>query len=492
MNKIFVSAFFTFCILFSIISTSGNNLLINDSKTNEIIMDDLIGYFGIGNTVDCWLYEFELNAPGDKTCTCNEGFVTFVKSGSWTNYGNIIAFLTYNGNSGFVEIDPISCNVNFICDTTRNFNSLAYDHINDILYGSSDNNYLYKMDLETCEQEQIGPFGGGVLYMIGMSFDSEGVLYGWDLGNDALWTIDTETGEATQVGHLGISINYGGDGHFCFENDILYISANTGVGMCLYECDEDTGACSFIGCFGEDTYSNLLAIPYECIDTTPPKTTISFNPPEPNGCNGWYTSNINVTLNATDDISGVREIHYKVADAEWEIFYGNSIVITLDYDCLEDGLIEYYAVDFENNVEDTNSFCCIDIDQIPPDLSLTYEVLGWSPFKGWEFQFTGNGMDNCSGMDRVEFYFNNELQETVSGSGPEYVWTLFYFPIHGAIFRVTAWDQACNFASLEVKGSDISSHFKSNSITRYSNNIWVKWFLYRFQNLEVFLREMTF
>jgi hypothetical protein len=34
-------------------------------------------------------------------------------------------------------------------------------------------------------------------------------------------------------------------------------------------------------------------------DTTPPVTTISFNPPEPDGENGWYVSNVTVILNAS-------------------------------------------------------------------------------------------------------------------------------------------------------------------------------------------------
>ena len=42
---------------------------------------------------------------------------------------------------------------------------LAYDPINYKLYGSSDDNYLYKIDQYTGEQDQIGPFGGGVLYI---------------------------------------------------------------------------------------------------------------------------------------------------------------------------------------------------------------------------------------------------------------------------------------------------------------------------------------
>ena len=43
-------------------------------------------------------------------------------------------------------------------------------------------------------------------------------------------------------------------------------------------------------------------------DTTPPVTTHNLDPPEPNGLNDWYVSDVTVTLNATDDLSGVKEI----------------------------------------------------------------------------------------------------------------------------------------------------------------------------------------
>lgn len=41
-------------------------------------------------------------------------------------------------------------------------------------------------------------------------------------------------------------------------------------------------------------------------DTTPPVTTLSFDPPTPDGLNGWYVSNVTITLNATDNQSGVN------------------------------------------------------------------------------------------------------------------------------------------------------------------------------------------
>lgn len=41
--------------------------------------------------------------------------------------------------------------------------------------------------------------------------------------------------------------------------------------------------------------------------TTPPVTILSLNPPESDGDNGWYLSDVAVTLNATDDITNITE-----------------------------------------------------------------------------------------------------------------------------------------------------------------------------------------
>ena len=158
-------------------------------------------------------------------------------------------------------------------------------------------------------------------------------------------------------------------------------------------------------------------------DTTPPITTISFNPPNPDGENGWYVSNVTVTLNATDD-SGVNITKYRIDDSIW---YNYTEPFILDFDG-EDILIEFYSIDNAGNQEEVKS-ASIDIDKTKPQISLCYEVTGGNPITGYEFTFTATATDDTSGMNRVEFYINNELQETVNGSGPVYQWEVHYPPL---------------------------------------------------------------
>ncbi|UCF49607.1 MAG: PQQ-like beta-propeller repeat protein, partial [Thermoplasmatales archaeon] len=141
------------------------------------------------------------------------------------------------GSGVLYGIDPYNdCEMWVIGGGGTGMNALAYDPITHKMYGSSDNNFLYEIDPVTGEQELIGPFGSGVMYMIGMAFDADGTLYGWDL-SDRFWTIDTETGEATEIGPIGININYACDGEFHKESNILYIPTLDG----LYAIDMDTG-----------------------------------------------------------------------------------------------------------------------------------------------------------------------------------------------------------------------------------------------------------
>ena len=154
-------------------------------------------------------------------------------------------------------------------------------------------------------------------------------------------------------------------------------------------------------------------------DTTPPVTTHTLDPPEPDGLNGWYVSDVNVTLNATDDMSGVKEIKYRINNGSVQTITGDSGTFMI----IDDGkniLIKYWAIDNAGNIETTKSFL-IDMDQSKPEIDLVFEPV-YDPLIGWIFIFTATATDLTSGIDRVEFYLNEQLQETVTGPGPNYEW----------------------------------------------------------------------
>jgi len=152
-------------------------------------------------------------------------------------------------------------------------------------------------------------------------------------------------------------------------------------------------------------------------DTTPPVTTCTLDPPEPDGDNGWYVNNVNVTLNATDDVSGVKEIIYKIGSASWYTITGDNGTFVVDCDGNELP-IEFYAIDNAGN-EEVHQIVTMDMDQTGPDIEeVTCEF--YKENCRWYINFSCDATDMTSGMDRVEMYINDELYEINESKGPIY------------------------------------------------------------------------
>lgn len=219
-------------------------------------------------------------------------------------------------------------------------------------------------------------------------------------------------------------------------------------------------------------------------DICPPETTFSLDPKDPDGENGWYVNDVNVTLNATDDLSGVKEIYYRVAEGEWIVSFGDSVKFVITHDCSNDLLIEFYAVDYAGNKEETKSIS-IDIDQQPPEIEYDVEVVILCLiFRIYKITISTFHWDNCSDIDRIEFYLNGVLQETVPGLGPEYEWTLEYWPHPNFYLQIRIFDQAGLYADVFINNSDIHSRSRINFIYQYSSNVLFKWFFNRITFLD--------
>jgi len=97
------------------------------------------------------------------------------------------------------------------------------------------------------------------------------------------------------------------------------------------------------------------------IDTKLPSTTHEFDGVI--GKEGWFVSNVTVTLSATDATSGVNYTKYNLSDGDW-ITYVDPFVVT------EDGehMIYYYSVDLAGHTEPTNDEVEFKIvhDIVPP------------------------------------------------------------------------------------------------------------------------------
>jgi hypothetical protein len=458
LNKTLVLGIVFLFIGMSVVFSTGNiaeNHTLNKNiiETFNSLKDKFIcehpGYV-LSSGTNCNIYEFLLNDPVNLTCVC-EGEL-LMSGATWSNDGYM--YSSQYSTAILLKIDMESCEMSSIGGGGTSMIGLAYDYFIEKIYASS-GDYLYKIDPNTGEQDEIGPFGNGIMSMVGMASDAKRTLYGWDLGMDKLWTIDTNTGQATEVGSLGIDLIYACDGDFCKKDDILYIAHENNLLM----CDKDTGECELSDQFSDNVTVTGLAIPYDYNDVIPPVSTHSLNPLEPDGNNGWYVGDVNVTLTATDDNSGVKEIRYTINKGADQLIIGDNGSFILEEEG-DDILIEYWATDIAGNVETKNNFL-IDIDQTVPEISLTYEVIGGNRLTGWFFEFTACAVDEISGMDYVEFYLNGEIMATIHGPGPDYTWIYHWpglsdtkFRVRGFICNLEITDEYVDFYALMVKISN--------------------------------------
>ncbi len=124
----------------------------------------------------------------------------------------------------------------------------------------------------------IGALGGPFDNVQGLTFDGSGTLYGTDTIQDKLVTIDTSTGEATEVGDLGVDFDAVGSLAYDTTTSTLYgvdfssdelitISTSTGAGSAVGELDPIGSSFggvvglawdATLGLFGADTNADVL------------------------------------------------------------------------------------------------------------------------------------------------------------------------------------------------------------------------------------------
>ncbi len=99
------------------------------------------------------------------------------------------------------------------------------------------------------------------------------------------------------------------------------------------------------------------------LDVTPPITTSMMTGTQ--GNNGWYVSDVQMTLTATDNDggAGVKEIHYSVDGTE-TVVQGSGASLSI----VSDGThtVTFYAIDNAGNVETPTHEMIVNIDKTSP------------------------------------------------------------------------------------------------------------------------------
>ena len=182
-------------------------------------------------------------------------------------------------------------------------------------------------------------------------------------------------------------------------------------------------------------------------DTTPPITTHSLDPPTPDGENGWYVSDVIVTLNASDDMSGVKEIQYRIDGGPvWTIpgDYG-TFVLDIEKDNLP---TEYWAIDNAGN-EETHHIFTIDIDKTAPNINCTI-----TPEKKdckWYITIFLIPDDTPSGISKLEIFFNDAVQMFQDFPPWDIFWCLELSYLKSLNLKFVYYDSAGNIAYKEIK-----------------------------------------
>jgi len=190
------------------------------------------------------------------------------------------------------------------------------------------------------------------------------------------------------------------------------------------------------------------------IDETGPTTECHISGYK--GNDGWYITNVTITLIASDATSGINKTFYKVNNGTWNKY-------TEPFDIVEDGVytLYYYSVDNAGNKENEKTKI-IKIDKALPTAKIIKPREGYLYIEDREIIPTllGNTVivgkitiyvdasNHESGVNRVEFYIDNILQNTVMQE--PYVWEWNYFSMGTHLIKVVAYDNAGNYASDEM------------------------------------------
>lgn len=366
--------------------------------------------------------EFLSTDPGNISQLALTTSNSIITSATWTNEdGWYAAEWGATGDTNIWKIDNKTGLMTLIGDYDPlsqgiSLNGIAYDPITGLMYGCT-NKELFIINMTNGASNLVGSFGLTSSVMIGITFDNNGMLYGEDTYTDSLYQINISTGTATLIGSLGINIEYAQDIAYDMNTNTLYLSAYTKPEWegALYICNVTTGAATKVGQFQGKAQITGFAIPYGSApppDTVPPESRHITIPSSPDGFNGWFKSDVKLSIHSNDDGSGVQETNYSIDNGlTWKSHSGPDWPIEIELVQGEYNLL-YYSVDRLGNTEETHGPFKIKIDTTLPNvIFFTIPLIGG----GFNIAVIGLGLakDGYSGLQKVRFFLNDEFHHDV-------------------------------------------------------------------------------
>ncbi len=141
------------------------------------------------------------------------------------------------------------------------------------------------------------------------------------------------------------------------------------------------------------------------VENTAPVTASALNPAAPNGLNGWYISDVELSLSATDECSGVERTEFSTdGGSTWQPYTG-TIVLSQEGTTT----VLYRSVDRAGNIEGAGS-TTVKIDKSAPTVQVAAAPSRiWPPNgKAVNVTLSANGSDAVSGLFRVTYVVTDE------------------------------------------------------------------------------------
>jgi PKD repeat protein len=163
-------------------------------------------------------------------------------------------------------------------------------------------------------------------------------------------------------------------------------------------------------------------------DKTPPTVSATLSPATPNGANGWWTSNVTVTVNATDNGTVASRQRSTDGGATW-VNANTALTVSTEGTTT----VLYRATDNGGNVSEVGSVT-VKIDRTQPTVAVSGVTDGASV--GTSKDVTWTATDATSGIDTVTATVDGA---TVAADQPLALWRL---PLGSHTLVVTAKDKA--------------------------------------------------
>ncbi|HWR27550.1 MAG TPA: right-handed parallel beta-helix repeat-containing protein [Candidatus Thermoplasmatota archaeon] len=147
------------------------------------------------------------------------------------------------------------------------------------------------------------------------------------------------------------------------------------------------------------------------VDTVAPSTTLALQGLI--GQQGWYVTNVTVTLTAYDATSGVNYTKYKLNDGSWTVYSGPFTLTTNG-----NYTLSYYSVDFAGKTETTQQTSVqIQHDVLPPVTTPEFNgVMGNNNWFTSPVTVTFNAVDDSAGVASTKYQLDAGAWITYTGA----------------------------------------------------------------------------